>query len=272
LNAVSTFTGDTLVTRGTLTLSNTAALASSPNIIVYGPANQLNNAGGTFDASGTLYPAVWTLGSGQTLSGAGTVQGNVSLTGTVAPSDPTATNTIGTLSFVNNDDVSLSGTTLMEISKDGGIANDVIDNQSGIGTITYGGTLIVTLTGTNTLAVDDTFDLFNAFGALQGSFSTIILPAGYGWDTGQLTVDGTIKVTAVGAMPTLGSITPTGPTSFQLLGTGTSNALYNVYGADSLTPPVVWDVIGTTTASGLGVLDFTDTQATNAEGYYRFGY
>jgi hypothetical protein len=116
-----------------MVLSNTTALASSANIIVYGPSNQLNNAGGVFDASGTLYPAVWTLGASQTLSGDGQVQGNVALT-------------------------------------------------------------------------------------------------------------------------------------------GTSNVLYNVYGADSLTPPVVWDVIGTTTASGLGVLDFTDTQATNAEGYYRFGY
>jgi hypothetical protein len=64
------------------------------------------------------------------------------------------------------------------------------------GNLAYAGALNVVLIGTNVLAVNDTFNLFD-WGTLSGSFAATNLPAGYLWDTSQLNVDGTIRVTAV---------------------------------------------------------------------------
>jgi len=64
------------------------------------------------------------------------------------------------------------------------------------GNLAYGGTLNVVLIGTNTLAYNDTFNLFD-WGTQSGSFTATNLPAGYLWDTSQLNVNGTIRVLAV---------------------------------------------------------------------------
>jgi autotransporter-associated beta strand protein len=124
-----------------------------------------------------------------TLGGSGTIAGPLSVpaTGTLAPG-----NSIGTLTV--NNSATLGGTIVMELSKNGGVpTNDLLAVS---GNLAYGGTLTVVLTGTNILAYNDTFNLFD-WGTQSGSFSAINLPAGYYWDTSQLNVNGTIRVLAV---------------------------------------------------------------------------
>ncbi len=152
-----TYTDTTTVSNGTLLVNGT--IPSSSSIRVRG-----GTLGGT---GGTLAPV--TVSSGGTLSpGVG----------------------IGTLTVFN--DLTLAGTTVMELSKVGNvITSDLVD---GVGVLTEGGTLTVTLTGA--VAGGDVFTLFNA-SAYVGSFSATnlpALPAGLSWDASNLSVNGTLAV------------------------------------------------------------------------------
>jgi hypothetical protein len=47
---------------------------------------------------------------------------------------------------------------------------------------------------------------------------------------------------------------------------------YNVYASTNVATPMTnWWLLGSTTANGSGVIQFTDTQATNSQRFYRFG-
>jgi len=60
--------------------------------------------------------------------------------------------------------------------------------------------------------VEDTFQLFSFLTTPGGVFSTIQVPAGYSFDTSQLSVDGTVKVTSSPSPTTGTNITvTTGP-------------------------------------------------------------
>ena len=130
-----------------------------------------------------------TLVNAGTLGGTGTILGPVTVASgaTLAPGA-----SVGTLTVNNN--VTLGGTTLMELSRNGGVPTS--DLLAVSGNLAFGGTLTVVVTGTNALAVNDTFNLFD-WGTRSGSFATINLPAGYSFDTSQLNVNGTIRVIAV---------------------------------------------------------------------------
>jgi hypothetical protein len=130
--------------------------------------------------------------SGQTLMGNGNINGSVNLAAgaTLAPGL-----SIGVLTVTDN--ANLNGTTIMEVQSSPS-TNDRL--RSVTGTITYGGTLVVTnftpITGANT------YQLFE--GALAGSFANIILPTqpGVTWNTANLNVNGTITAMAtVNATP-----------------------------------------------------------------------
>ena len=75
----------------------------------------------------------------------------------------------------------------MEVSRTGGVPTS--DLLTVAGNLAYGGTLTVVLSGANSLAINDTFNLFD-WGTRSGSFTTVNLPAGYTWDTSQLNVNG----------------------------------------------------------------------------------
>lgn len=186
LDAASSYTGITEIASGTLLLDAAGAIPTTPEIRAL--------AGATFDVTAV---SPWSLGSGQTLSGSGTVNGSVLANGTVAPGTP-----LGTLTL--NNDLTLAGMTVMELNKDGGLTNDVLIVNGGL---TVGGRLNVVLSGMTPLAVDDSFRLFVTLAPPTGAFSEILLPAGYTWDTSQLAVDGSIKVTGVTALPQIGGIT-----------------------------------------------------------------
>jgi len=183
LAAVNLYTGDTVISNGTLALGPLASINNSPTIFVDGDA--------TFDVSQV---SGYTLGAGQTLKGFGAVNGSVQANGTVAPGA-----SIGTLTFTN--DLTLAGTTVMELTRDGGQTNDAMNV---LGNLTYGGTLKLEVAGATPLQVNDTFKLFSFLTAPGGLFSTVLVPAGYTFDTTQLSVDGTVKVTS-SPLPTTGT-------------------------------------------------------------------
>jgi hypothetical protein len=89
--------------------------------------------------------------------------------------------------------IALGGTTLMELNKTNSLGNDSVLST---GTLSYGGTLVVTNVGP-ALAVGDTFGLFSPAGS--GNFDNVILPVlqgGLGW-TNNLASNGTISVIQV---------------------------------------------------------------------------
>ena len=179
LKGLNTYGGDTSISVGTLALNGSGSISTSPNIVVA--------SGAVFDVS-TVTGGSYSLASGQTLKGNGTVNGAlvVASGATVAPGA-----SIGALTF--NNSPTLSGTALMEID------NSALPNADKLvvsgNPLAYGGTLTVNNIGP-TLVGGETFDLFDATG-FGGSFATINLPslgAGLNWWLGMLGVDGTINV------------------------------------------------------------------------------
>jgi autotransporter-associated beta strand protein len=173
----SSYTGSTVVSAGTLTL--TGSVASSSRVDVKSGAI-LNVAGVT---SGFVVPVE------QVLTGAGTVQGGVTVDGKLAPGD--GIGTMGTLVFTTT--VTLDGTAEFEIRKQGVVLSSDVAGVTG--SLTLGGILNVTAVG-DPLAFGDTFDLFDA-GSFLGNFTDINLPGlpgGLAWSTDQLATEGEITV------------------------------------------------------------------------------
>jgi autotransporter-associated beta strand protein len=126
-----------------------------------------------------------------TLCGTGTISGPVTIFsgGTLAPGSPTA---IGTLTL--NSAPTFNGTNFIQINRNGGspLADKVVLTA---GTLTYGGTLVVSNSGA-ALVGGEMFTNFVA-PAYAGSFAGTILPAlnsGLNWYLGDLTSSGRIKV------------------------------------------------------------------------------
>jgi fibronectin-binding autotransporter adhesin len=154
-------------------------------------------AGGTLLVDGVQGPSLVIVSNNATLGGSGVIGSNVTVNagGTLSPGD----NAVGTLTVAGN--VSLGGTTTMEIDKVAGTNDLLLATNTTPSTITYGGTLnLVTVGGT--LAPGDTFKLFSA-NNYSGSFTAINSP-GVTWNTSNLNVDGTLAVV---------SVAPTGPTT-----------------------------------------------------------
>jgi hypothetical protein len=217
---------------------------------------------GTLLVSGQSLSAV-TVSSGGTLGGNGLISSNVTVNvgGTLSP----GTNAVGTLTVGGN--VSLAGTTTMEIDKNGGV-NDLLEATAATATtITYGGTLNV-VTKTGTIALSDSFKLFDANNYV-GSFSAIT-PAtpgtGLAWDTNSLTVNGTLNVVAgVSAPTTNASITKVTLSGTNLLVHGTNNNVPNnqghfvVFATTNLATPLGnWTPVFTNTYNPDGTLDYTN--------------
>jgi hypothetical protein len=157
ISGLLTYTGNTLINGGTLTIGQDAvALPNSPIITV--------GSGAALDVSANPL----TLGAAQTLKGNGTVVGSVTVNGTLAPGG-----SVGKLNL-NNLMLGSGSTTLIELNK-GASTNDQVACS---GSLTYGGTLAVTnLSGT--LNLNDQFTVFSAAIA-TGNFSSVTGTAGTG--------------------------------------------------------------------------------------------
>ena len=201
LEGQNTYTGTTIIDSGRLAL-------------VYNPTNSadgsINNSatinivsGAVLDVSGRS-DGTFQLdnATAQTLEGRGTLNGslNVGGSGTVAPGGGPGGNT-GTLTVTNA--ITLGATAWMKLNR----ANTPNSDQlvSSLSTITYGGTLVVTNIG-GRLQAGDTFTLFSGGGLSGGTFSTIILPNYYNWNTNNLGVNGSISVAAVLPPPAITNV------------------------------------------------------------------
>jgi fibronectin-binding autotransporter adhesin len=187
LHGTNTYTGETWLDDGDIYLVDNGSIRSSTLILIDGGERLF----ATTRVDQTLALAV-----NQTLGGAGSVQGNLTVESgaTVAPGDPYGDAT-QTLTVQNPGNATLGGICLMEID---GTSSDKLVTA----TNNFGGTLTVVINGANPVG-GSIYDLFD--GELQGTFATINLPTvpGISWDTTQLYVNGTITaVSTVNTTPT----------------------------------------------------------------------
>ena len=183
LSANNTYTGSTIVSNGTLALTGSGSVAGSSDITVL--------TGAILDASGRT-DGTLTVGAAQTLRGVGSINGNVTVAGALAPGTSTET-------MIINGNLNLNNNALFEIDKSESPASDLVSVGG-----TISGTLTVTNAGAALLAANDSFKLFNV--AVSG-FTTVNLPPGYAWDN-QLATSGTITVLSTTFPTTPTNITP----------------------------------------------------------------
>jgi fibronectin-binding autotransporter adhesin len=156
---VNTYTGTTSITNGTLQLGSAGSIANSVAIV-------LSATSTTFDVSAVA--GGFSLGAGQVLQGVGTVVGDVTALGTIAPgSSP------GTLTFAN--DLSLGSASILSYELSGTdttVGSGINDLSSVLGDLSLNGTLNVTETVAGSFLsanAGDSWRLFNYTGTLTGS-------------------------------------------------------------------------------------------------------
>jgi autotransporter-associated beta strand protein len=238
-----------LTKTGSGTLALTGSNAYSGQTIV---------SNGTLIVSGSVGAVA--LSNNATLGGAATLHGDLiaNSTGTISPGTSGAT---GSLTVTGA--AQLDGTTRMKLNAATGTNDEIV-----AGTLSYGGTLIVSNLG-GTLTNGATFQLFGSPAYPATSFGSITLPAlntGLGWQT-NLTVDGTIKVVSVSApvSPTIGSISVSGG---NVIISGTNNTgasgTYHVLTATNIALPLSnWTVL---TNGNFDNGNFSSTNATGTSG------
>jgi autotransporter-associated beta strand protein len=232
LSGTNTYTGATAVNNGTLFV------------------NGINSGAGAI-----------TVASGAKLGGNGIIAGPVTVQSgsTLIPGT-----SIGTLTVTNTVTLSAGSTTVMEISRNTG--TPTFDLLTGVTTLNYGGSLIVTNIGTSTLRSGDVYNLFDAT-TFNPGFSSITVPAllpGLFWNT-NLTVDGTMSVGGTAIPP---QFSPTGLSGSLLSFSGTgglAGVRYVVLTSTNVALPVInWNPIATNTFGGGGTFNFTDTVSSTA--------
>ena len=214
IGLVNVLAGGAVIDTGVATIGITQALQDGSG---NGGLTKLGT--GTLDLNGVNTYTGPTLVSAGTLGGNGVINGSVTVAvgANLAPGVA-----VGTLSINNN--LTLNGTTTMEVSKDGDVASSDLAAVSGA--LTMGGKLKVVVAGTNALAVNDTFNVFD-WGTRSGSFTTTELPSGYTWDLSKLTTDGTIRVASIVAVSPV--VHPPTVSGGKLIMTGTGGSPSGAY-------------------------------------------
>ena len=174
LGGANTYTGTTTISAGTLALGSAGTIANSA-VINLGTSSSR----GTLDL--TAKTSGFTLGSGQTLSGYGTVNiggaGHIlTLNGTLAPGNsPGVVNVTGDLTLGG------SSTSNFEIiSRNAGapVAGTDFDRVAVSGALVFGGTLNINTAGLTGLTNGDSFQLFTA-NAYTSGFSSVVMSGTY---------------------------------------------------------------------------------------------
>ncbi|MBN2507233.1 MAG: autotransporter-associated beta strand repeat-containing protein [Verrucomicrobia bacterium] len=243
-------------------------------------------AGGT--ATATLAPAVsgglTKVGAGTlTLSGANTFTGPVLVRegglvndgvfgGTVTIEAPGALDLgPGTEDLSIADTLTLAGTLYLDINRDT-FASDYI---FGPPSVILGGRLVVRNLG-SAPQIGDGFWLIDA-AAFSGAFAQLDLPPldpTLRWDIPGLLATGVLEVKAA-APQTIASYQFNPATGFmELRFTGNPGYPYRIVATTNLTPPIVWETLGTETADPVtGLFGFTDTNApAHLQRFYQFQF
>ncbi|HEV2434385.1 MAG TPA: NPCBM/NEW2 domain-containing protein [Verrucomicrobiae bacterium] len=249
LAGTNAYTGNTTINGGTLTLTNNGSISASARLVV--------NSGGTLDA-GQRSDGTLTLAGGQTLTGDGIVNGNVVI-GNGAMLAPGGA--LAKLIFNNDLTLNAESTTVIEVSKSPVLTNDMAQVA---GTLTYGGTLVLTNISTNSFTAGDSFRLFNAAG-YSGTFTGIVpaIPAvNLAWDTNNLSSGVLSVVTLPTPPPRFGSLTVNGGNCVFRGSNGVPGWPYSVLTSSNLALPVnQWTPMATNNFDGNG--DFSITNPLN---------
>ncbi len=144
---------------------------------------------GTLQVTGATAAGATTIALDATLAGTGTLAGPVTVDGNLEPG------VIGVGTLTINNSLAITGSTTLEIHKDGTtLTADLLD---GMTALTLDGDLTIVASG-DPLVAGDTFVLFTmASGSATGSFTTLDLPPLPGsleWDTSLLISNGSITV------------------------------------------------------------------------------
>ena len=247
LAGTNIYTGPTIIGAGTLALTNAGSITGSTSIQV--------SSGAILDVSKSV--SGLTLVSGQTLTGSGVVDGNVTnaASSTIAPG---GASTAGTLTVTNI--VTMGGNTLMVVNSGGSSSELVATN------ITYGGTLTLNNVGP-AYAAGNSFTLFSAVN-YSGAFASIFPAtpgAGLAWNTNALNTNGVLSVISTGP----GIFTnKTGITSFSLNGAnvvitatnGQAGDAYYLLESTNVAKPISqWVPVATNVLGANGNYSFTGT-------------
>jgi autotransporter-associated beta strand protein len=182
LYGTNTYSGSTICGQNSVVfLGPNASLTSSSTIEIDG--------GSTLNVTN---PASFTLGVSQTMIGNGTVLGGNIIFGSGSTLQPGFSSGTSTLTMNGSLTFQAGSTDIVKYNKGTSLANDLV---TGLGSVTYGGTLFVTNLGSGALAATDTLKIFNS--ASYGGYFANIVPAtpapGLGWNTNTLTTDGTLR-------------------------------------------------------------------------------
>ncbi|HXU75357.1 MAG TPA: autotransporter-associated beta strand repeat-containing protein [Methylomirabilota bacterium] len=161
LSGTNTYTGDTVLSAGTLEFAAQGSISNSANIRM---------ADGTALDASLRVDGTFTLNSGQVLK--------PTFVGNVLPN------------LVNN------GTIELRLNKTGSLLTN--DSLTVVGTVTYGGTLKLNVTASPALTTSDSFKLFSA-SSYVGAFANLVPAApalGLAWDTSTLATDGILRIVA----------------------------------------------------------------------------
>jgi autotransporter-associated beta strand protein len=165
LTGTNTYTGTTTITGGSLALGTTGSLASA----------QIALNGGNFNVSAVS--GGYTLGTGQQLTGSGSVTGTVGIDGTLAIG-----NSPGTMTFENNLDLNVGSISNFEINGFTlGNYDLALAAVAGSQTVTFGGGTLNLLfqSGFNTEGTVKIFDFDTYAGTGFTTFNTSGLASGY---------------------------------------------------------------------------------------------
>jgi autotransporter-associated beta strand protein len=245
LSGVNTYTGNTSINAGTLALSGMGSIANTPDITIAG--------GATLDVSALSAP--FTLGNGQTFIASGTTSAG---TITTAPGAGLIIGTTNSLQFS---------------AFNGATAPLTI---SGAGTITLASSNVVTVTnvsGSAFTAGDYKLISTNGGGgSVSGTAPSSVTVNGSGiagGTTASLVISNAqlyLEVSAGANTPATNSISFSGSTA-NIGVLGMPDSSYVLLTTTNLSG--VWSPIKTNTTDGSGVLNFTDSNATNPQQFYR---
>ena len=249
LTGANTYNGSTVVSNGVLALGDGTTDGSinyttNINITATGIIDVSGRGDDTFQVGSSAY---------QLLDGRGTVNGslNVSGYGTVAPGDGLS-GSPGVLTVTNV--ITLNGTTWLKLNRGGTPASDEL--VSTLGSINYGGTLLLTNVG-SALQPGDTFTLFSGSGLGAGTFGSVVLPSYYTFDTSNLGVNGTVTVTGTykPALTTVDfSFLASGYLTFNAVNGAPNGGFAILTSTNAALPLSQWTSIATGTFDGSGNL------------------